>query len=351
MNTASTIDVRKHGLRNFLYAATAILALGARAADVTPPPVPALSAPKAAENRLLDIALAGDRLIAVGQFGVILISDDASHWSQAESPVDSMLTHVQFQNAQSGWALGHDASILQTRDGGASWQIRHRDPRARALYDLLFLDERHALAVGAYGQMLLTEDGGASWQTIENELTDLGMHFNTLIQLQNRSLLVVGERGLIAVSKDEGQIWTLLDFPYEGSQFGALPYGNKGFITYGMRGNVYIADDISVCKTMDAESWDPFERTTVNGADRLSAMGWRHAPPAIKESLFGAIPSGTDSVLFLGVNGTALKLDIDNLTLRPVEINANETLSDAVSFKGRLIAVGRRGAVDIGPAP
>ncbi len=352
MNTASIITSLKHGLPGFVLATTVVLAVGTQAAEgpLGLGPVPALPAPKAAENRLLDIARAGDKLVAVGQFGVILKSDNASQWTQADSPIDSMLTHVQFQDAQSGWALGHDASILQTRDGGSSWQIRHRDPAAGALYDLQFLDERHALAVGAYGQMLATDDSGANWHAIENALTDLGMHFNAVLRLQNSSLLVVGERGLVAVSKDMGQSWSLLDFPYIGSQFGALPYGDKGLITYGMRGNVYIAEDVSVCQTIEVQSWDPFERKTVIDADRVAAMGWRHAPPVIRESLFGAVTSGAGSVLLLGVNGTALKLGIGDLTLRTMNINASETLRNAVSFRGRLIAVGRRGIVDIGPA-
>lgn len=63
---------------------------------------PAWSAPdyamqmdKAATSMLLDIAKAGDRLVAVGERGHILYSDDKGEsWVQAAVPTSVMLTRV-----------------------------------------------------------------------------------------------------------------------------------------------------------------------------------------------------------------------------------------------------------------
>ncbi len=344
-------DVQSLGAKWFAVAC--ILLSGAAMSEARPEDSPsaALPAPKAAENRLLDIAVAGESLIAVGQFGVILRSQDGDTWEQMPSPVDTMLTRVVFTDAQSGWALGYDASILQTQDGGLNWTLRYRDPQARALYELLFIDPQRAIAVGAYGQMLRSEDGGQSWQIVESELTDLGMHFNALVRLGDGSLVVLGERGLMARSKDHGGHWEVLDFPYEGSQFGALAHGEKGLSTFGMRGNVYQARNIDLCPLIDIDAWDPYERVTVDDAQQLADMGWQHAQAEAKESLFGGLSIGPHRALLVGVNGIATVLNTETGKLRPVEADSNETLSKAVLFEGQVIAVGRRGVSKLGPVP
>ena len=136
--------------------------------------VPALTAPKASAHRLIDVTRAGDAMLAVGQQGVILRSDDGRTWQQVASPVSTMLTRVIFTDAQHGWVLGYEDTLLHSDDGGRSWTLRHRDREGRALYDLVFLDSQRGLAVGAYGTVLTTADGGHSWQQDSTVLGELG---------------------------------------------------------------------------------------------------------------------------------------------------------------------------------
>jgi len=311
-------------------------------------PTPAIAAPKAAKNRLIDVTLAGDTLVAVGQQGVIIRSEDGMSWTQSPSPTSVMLTRVRFTDARHGWALGYDATILHSDDGGATWSIRHRDPAGRALYDVLFLDAQRALAVGAYGTMLASGDGGATWTARDDALTSLGMHFNALQRLGDASLLVVGERGLVARSVDAGATWTLLDFPYAGSLFGVLSHGERGAIVYGMRGNVWSASDVSSAPALDPATWDPYARETVTDPVRLAALGWQKLDNPVHESLFGAVPLGAGHALLVGVNGTTLKLDAGAGTLSPMKTPAAETLSAGVQYRGRVFAAGRRGVENLG---
>jgi photosystem II stability/assembly factor-like uncharacterized protein len=83
----------------------------------------------ALQSTMVDVALAGDRLVAVGDYGSVLCSDDGgASWWQAEVPVQVTLTAVDFVDAEYGWAVGHDAVVLHTQDGGASW-LRQLDGR------------------------------------------------------------------------------------------------------------------------------------------------------------------------------------------------------------------------------
>ena len=63
-----------------------------------------------------------DKLVVVGSRGHILISkDDGDSWAQAKVPSRVALTSVYFSDKNNGWAVGHDAIIVRTTDGGLNW--------------------------------------------------------------------------------------------------------------------------------------------------------------------------------------------------------------------------------------
>ncbi|HJV93238.1 MAG TPA: glycosyl hydrolase, partial [Azonexus sp.] len=69
---------------------------------------------------MLGAARAGQRIVAVGDYGIVLLSDDQGKtFRQAASvPISSTLTAVSFADARNGWAVGHWGAILRTSDGG-----------------------------------------------------------------------------------------------------------------------------------------------------------------------------------------------------------------------------------------
>ena len=127
---------------------------------------PAEIEPLAESSLLLDLAMAGTRVVAVGERGHVLLSDDqGATWRQAKSvPTRVMLTAVFFADAEYGWAVGHDETILNTVDGGETWTRSHFAPEAQQpLLDLWFANRVSGIAVGAYGAYFTTNDGGRHW--------------------------------------------------------------------------------------------------------------------------------------------------------------------------------------------
>ena len=86
--------------------------------------LPAVHSNVASKTLLLDVAVRGEgSLVAVGAYGVIIVSEDnGQSWTQASVPASVALTGIHFPTPEKGWAVGHDGLILHSSDGGQSWQ-------------------------------------------------------------------------------------------------------------------------------------------------------------------------------------------------------------------------------------
>jgi photosystem II stability/assembly factor-like uncharacterized protein len=236
---------------------------------------PAEIEPLAAASLLLDLGFAGKRMVAVGERGHVLLSDDqGATWRQAKSvPTRAMLTAVFFIDADYGWAVGHDETIINTADGGETWTRSHFAPEAQQpLLDLWFANRVSGIAVGAYGAYFTTNDGGRTWSgakfapapgakspppaedadSFEEGPPDY--HLNRIIGVGNR-LYIAAEGGQLYRSDDRGANWRALPSPYEGSFFGLVPIRGEGLLAFGLRGNLF--------KSADAgDTWTKLESHT-----------------------------------------------------------------------------------------
>jgi photosystem II stability/assembly factor-like uncharacterized protein len=322
-------------------ACLAVVALGAVAA------APERTAPVVAIRPdrliLLDIDKVDGRLIAVGERGFVLYSDDQGRtWTARPTPVTRTLTGVAFRDAKTGIAVGHGGSIVRSEDGGATWsQVVVEDTGTDSLLDVQHLGGDHFIAYGAFGLYLDSTDAGRTWQrrTIlepapaaaasgsEDEEEYLGepfdRHISRVIRVDS-SLLLVGESGTLARSDDEGVTWNRLESPYEGSWFNALRLDDGTVLVFGMRGNVY--------------------RTADFGAN------WEKVPLATTASLMGGVQL-TDGHLLLVGNTGLLALSRDRA--RTLELHwspAAKGFAQVVEADGRLLTVGEAGITAIDPA-
>lgn len=240
--------------------------------------------PRADESLLIDIAHDRGRWIVVGERGHVLVSDDARDWRQAAAPTRVMLTGVDLMDG-TGFAVGHDATIIRTRDNGESWELVYDNPEEQApLLDVLMVDTERAIAVGAYGLYVETSDGGESWeQSIlePGELEAAGgnggepdeeggeelfydFHLNDIAVADNGRWYIAAEAGTVYRSDDRGASWVRLPSPWEGSFFGVLPLGGDSLVLFGLQGRLYRSDNAGV-------DWKRIE----TGADATLSSGIR----------------------------------------------------------------------------
>ena len=284
------------------------------AADLLLMPAPKLPNAMAVRAVYLDLAAAGDRLVAVGEYGLILFSDDGgTTWQQAQVPTSVTFTAVDFPTDQKGWAVGHDGVVLHSTDRGETWQIQLSgldvNVKAKAqiekkvaelsavldaapeegrsehanrledmelllsdmsvpieanaptsLLDVLFMDESTGYAVGAFGMIIETRDGGRNWTPIVARMNNIdGYHYYGIDKMSvdgSDVLFLAGEVGLVMRSMDGAVTWEMLSSPYEGSFFGITASSNE-VLAYGLGGHAFISKDLG-------QSWQAVEKSDTN---------------------------------------------------------------------------------------
>lgn len=286
-------------------------------------PLPSEIKPLAPKSMLLDVVSTGNRLFAVGDRGAIIASADGEEWAQVVVPVRAALTAVSFADADNGWAVGHDAAIVRTRDGGKTWVLQNFAPELeKPLLDVMFVDANRGFAVGAYGLMYETSDGGDNWTEVQSEIRADELHFNAIMRLNNGDILLAGEQATLGISTDNGATWSKLASPYEGSLFGALALGEKGAAIFGLRGHAYITEDAR------AGEWKTVTTDTV-------------------ASMFGGTTLPDGGVALVGLNGNIVVMDASGGNVRLLKTPSGTPLSAAVAFGGGLLAVGESGVQHI----
>ncbi len=218
---------------------------------------------------LLDSAKAGSRLVAVGEYGHILLSDDnGDNWRQAASvPTRNTLAGVTFLDNQTGYAVGHEATVLKTTDGGENWTLQHNERRGETpLFAVHFADAQNGIAVGGFSYTFETKDGGETWMQrtlIEDSYDDF--HLNDLFADRKGNIYIPAEFGTVYKSLDRGRTWSAIETGYDGSFWGGMALKNGDLLVFGMRGNVWRSAN-------GGKSWSQVETGTdqsVSGGTQL----------------------------------------------------------------------------------
>jgi photosystem II stability/assembly factor-like uncharacterized protein len=196
---------------------------------------------------LMDLAHAGDRLVAVGERGFALLSDDAGKsWRPRETPVTRTLTGVAFKDAKVGVAVGHGGSLVTTSDGGENWvRVPMDEAGSDSLLGVVHLGDDRFVAYGAFGLYFDTADAGKTWTRRIVVDEEFDRHISQVLPA-GASLLLVAESGTLARSDDGGATWTPIVSPYVGSYFGAIALQDGAILVFGMRSNVFRSVDMGV---------------------------------------------------------------------------------------------------------
>jgi len=346
----------------------------------------ALIMPGAASSLLLDITLAGERLVAVGERGHILISEDAgASWKQARVPTSVMLNRGFFVDNQLGWGVGHDGNIPTTLDAGKHWALQrdgvsdqarineehlararsqvaslrealragqagddakvqdlaaaeHELDKARELMaqppyppplmDIWFANPDRGWAAGAFGTLLHTSNGGARWENWGYKVDNPEeLHFNGVAGDSTGTLYLASEWGYVFRSSSSGETWEAIETGYEGSFFGVLvnPASDHVF-AYGLRGTIYRSSD-------HGENWEQLDSHS-------------------NSSLFGATATEQGVIVFVGSDAAVVTSADDGDTFIPLPQAIRHGLYGVAHLNGaKFVATGDGGSIVLSIVP
>lgn len=290
---------------------------------------------------LLGVAHAGKRIVAVGEYGNILLSDDdGGSWHQAKKvPTNVTLTDVHFVDDKTGWAVGHDTVIIKTEDGGETWTKQFGGGESdNALLSVFFKDANHGWAIGAFNFTAETNDAGKTWverktlippsatavaapaAPVELDPTKAKPsadpyaaatgdenHLNAMFAGPTPNIvLIAAEAGAVYRSADGGVTWEKILTGYVGSFWGGLTAKDGSSYVVGMRGNIWRSTD-------QGKTWG---KLNTSGAD---------------QSIAGGIQLPNGSFVFVGLGGQVLYSPDGQkftLTYRPDRKGLNAVIED-----------------------
>jgi photosystem II stability/assembly factor-like uncharacterized protein len=300
------------------------------------------------ESLLLGVTRAGNRIVAVGEYGNIVLSDDdGKTWRQAKKvPSTVTLTAVTFVDDKTGWAVGHDTLVLHTTDGGETWVKQWGGGESdNALLTVYFKDASQGWAMGAFNYTVETKDGGKTWverktlmppppegsvkapvidetadptapkKTVQGAgaadpyaaATGDENHLNAIFAGPDANLMfVAAEAGAVYRSEDGGTTWKKILTGYPGSFWGGLTAKDGTIYLTGMRGNIWRSTDKGLT----------FAKLDTSGADQSIAAG---------------IQLKDGSLVFVGLGGQVLYSSDGTkftLTYRPDRKGLNAVIQD-----------------------
>lgn len=232
---------------------------------------------------LFAVAARGERVVAAGYFGTVLVSQDGgASWDAPDTGTDEPMYAVALGPGDELWAAGRAGVVLRSEDGGRSF-ARRATPFDRHVFGLLAGGPGEVLAVGDYGLQLASDDGGAHWTCIPREqdvilgriahagpdavvagefgtlerlpqgrppgrrATLAGVPedfyvFDTWFDAEGRVGVAVGLSGAIVRSEDGGANWTRVPAPFSADLFGVGGSGAR-VVVAGEGGFLAVSDD------------------------------------------------------------------------------------------------------------
>ncbi len=316
----------------------------------------ALKSPLASRALLNALAHAGDRVIAAGQRGHVIYSDDAGKtWSQATVPVSSDLVALSFADAKTGWAVGHDGVVLRSTDAGATWTrvldgravgallVDHYTHAAKSatgadvaradaliaeakrvaaqgadipLLDVWFENERRGIIVGAFGMILRTSDGGTTWEPALHVVDNpKALHFYAVRKAAD-GIYIAGEQGLLLKHDAAADRFRRVELPYQGTLFGVIGTP-RAVLVHGLRGTVLRSID--------------------------GGRSWQSINTGLQVGLTASTVDATGRIFIVSQAGHVLVSKDDGASFQPAKLERPLPAAAVAARAGALVVAGPRG--------
>ena len=191
----------------------------------------------------------------------------ASPWQAVPLETSSNPLAVAFSDASHGFLVGSNRLIMETDDGGASWQTRSLDLPEDENFRLISIDFQgsEGWIVGQPGLLLHSSDGGQSWSRLLLD-TKLPGEPYTIRALGPKQAELATNVGAIYQTSDAGSSWQALVSDAAGAVRDLRRANDGRYVSVSGLGNFYATWNPGEA------TWQPHQRIS---SQRLQSMGFQ----------------------------------------------------------------------------
>ena len=218
-------------------------------------------------------------------------SIESEFWEQVDLPLEPgvILLDIAFVNDKRGFLLGTRQTILETADGGKTWEARDLsnllDDDVNYRFNSVSFAGEEGWIIGKPAVLLHTVDGGKNWERVGLSPRLPGAPLLITAVQDNGTAEMVTDEGAIYFTKDAARNWKaaveetvsatlnrtvssgITGASYYTGTFSTVSRNDKGeYLGLSSRGNFYMA------WAPGQAYWQPHNRTS---ARRVQSMGWR----------------------------------------------------------------------------